>query len=248
MMISSRTSAGAARSKRIRLFGVIALALVIGAAALWRAPLSEFLWNLLAPVMSARFGGGTALTDPTLIAATKSDRDALYQENIELKARLGRDARVKRILGAVLLRPPATPYDTLVIDVGEVDGIAAGDTVSAGGTTVIGTVSQVYAHAARVMLYSAPGQKYDALLHGTVPLAVEGQGGGSLRAQVPAGTTVSLGDVAVLPGIAGGQSAVVSRVEHADGESFITLYFSLPVNVSSLRFVEVWKQTTHVTQ
>ena len=83
---------------------------------------------------------------------------------------------------------------------------------------------------------------------GMVPLAVEGQGGGSLRAHVPAGTAVSLDDVAILPGIVGGRSAVVSRVEHADGESFVTLYFSLPVNVSSLRFVEVWKQTTHVTQ
>ena len=247
-MISSRTSAGAVRSKRLWLFAVAAVALLIGAAALWRAPLSESLWNLLSPVMSARFGGGTASTDPALIAATQSDRDALYRENIDLKARLGRDARVKRILGAVLLRPPATPYDTLVIDAGEAEGIAAGDTVSAGGTTVIGTVSEVYAHAARVMLYSAPGQKYDALLRGTVPLAVEGQGGGSLRAQVPAGTTVSLGDIAVLPGIIGGLSARVSRVEHADGESFSTLYFSLPVTISSLRFVEVWKQTTHVTQ
>ena len=247
-MISSRTSAGAARSKRVRLFGIIAVLLLIGAAALWRAPLSESLWSLLAPVMGARFGGGTAPADQAMIAAAQSDRDALYQENIELKARLGRDARVKRILGAVLLRPPATPYDTLVIDIGGDDGVAAGDAVSAGGTTVIGTVSQVYARAARVTLYSAPGQKYDALLRGTVPLAVEGQGGGSLRAQIPAGTAVSLGDVAILPGIVGGRSAVVSRVEHADGESFITLYFSLPVNVSSLRFVEVWKQTTHVTQ
>ena len=256
MMISSRTSAGAARSKRVRLFGIIAVLLLIGAAALWRAPLSESLWSLLAPVMGARFGGGTAPADQAMIAAAQSDRDALYQENIELKARLGRDARVKRILGAVLLRPPATPYDTLVIDIGGDDGVAAGDAVSAGGTTVIGTVSQVYARAARVMLYSAPGQKYDALLRpstslgtgGMVPLAVEGQGGGSLRAHVPAGTAVSLDDVAILPGIVGGRSAVVSRVEHADGESFITLYFSLPVNVSSLRFVEVWKQTTHVTQ
>lgn len=248
MMISSRTSAGAARSKRLWLFAVAAIALLIGAAALWRAPLSESLWNLLKPVMSARFGGGAASADPALIAATQSDRDALYQENIDLKARLGRDARVRRILGAVLVRPPATPYDTLVIDIGEADGVAAGDTVSAGGTTVIGTVSEVYARAARVTLYSAPGQKYDALLRGTIPLAVEGQGGGSLRAQVPAGTAVSLGDIAVLPGIAGGISARVSRVEHAEGESFSTLYFSLPVSVSSLRFVEVWKQATHVTQ
>ena len=175
---------------------------------------------------------------------------------MELKARLGRDAEVKRILAGVLLHPPATPYDTLVIDAGEAEGVAVGDVVSAGGTVVLGTISEVYTHAARVVLYSAPGQKYDAFLHhtnpsgtgGTVPLAVEGQGGGSLQARLPAGTPVSAGDTALLPGIAGGLSAAVSRVEHAAGESFSTVYFSLPADIFALRFVEVWKQPAHVTK
>jgi len=255
-MISSRVSAAAARSKRVRLFAVAALVLLIGAAALWRAPLSEVLWRFMAPVMQARFGGAAAPADPSRLEALQAERDALQQENLDLKARLGRDARAGRILGAVLLRPPATPYDTLVIDAGQAEGVALGDIVSAGGTIVIGSVSEVYTHAARVVLYSAPGQKYDALLRpstplgtrGTIPLAVEGQGGGSLRAQVPAGTPVSVGDFALLPGIIGGLSAKVSRVEHADGESFSTIYFSLPVDMFTLRFVEVWKQPSHVTQ
>lgn len=245
--MSNRVSAADARSKRARFFGIAAVLLALGAAALWRAPLSESLWKLLAPVMSARFGSPVP-DGQILIAASKSDRDALYQENLELKARLGRDAGVKRILGAVLLRPPATPYDTLVIDAGSSDGVAAGDAVSAGGTIVIGTVSEVYANAARVVLYSASGQKYDALLRGTIPLAVEGQGGGSLQARLPAGTSVSVGDVALLPGIAGGLSARVSRIERGLGESFVTLYFSLPVDMQSLRFVEVWKKPNYVTE
>ncbi len=247
-MISSRVSAGAARSKRMRLFGVAVIMLLISAAALWRDPLSGVLWRFIAPAMHARFIGDaprTVLSNSTPVAA---ERDALYQENLDLKARLGRDARVTRILGAVLLRPPATPYDTLVIDAGEADGVKSGDVVSAGGTIVIGIVSEVYTHAARVVLYSAPGQKYDALLRGAIPLAVEGQGGGSLRAQVPAGTAVSVGEVALLPGIAGGLSARVSRVEQVSGESFSTVYFSLPVDMFTLRFVEVLKQPAHVTQ
>ena len=256
MMISSRVSAAAARSRRARLFGIAAVLLALGGAALWRAPFSELLWRFMAPVMHARFGGTAAPADLSRLAAVEAERDALYQENLDLKARLGRGARVDRILSAVLLLPPATPYDTLVIDAGLSEGVALGDVVSAGGTIVVGTVSEVYTHAARVVLYSAPGQKYDALLRpsislgtgGTIPLAVEGQGGGSLRAQVPAGTLVSVGDVALLPGIIGGISARVSAVEHADGESFSTIYFSLPVDMFTLRFVEVWKQPSHVTQ
>ena len=248
MMILSRVSATDARAKRTRFFGVVAVLLLIGAAALWRAPLSEFLWRTLAPVMHTRFGGTAAPADLSRLAAVEAERDALYQENLDLKARLNRDARVGRILGAVLLRPPATPYDTLVIDIGSDEGVAMGDTVSAGGTIMIGTISEVYARAARVTLYSAPGQKYDALLRGVIPLAIEGQGGGSLQARLPAGTAVSVGDSALLPGIAGGISAIVSRIERGDGESFVTLYFSLPVDIFGLRFIEVWKQPNHVTE
>ncbi len=247
-MILSRVSASAARSKRVRFFGVIAIIMLIGAAALWRAALSELIWRFMAPVMHARFGADAPSTNPSSLMSVTAERDALYQENLDLKTRLNRDARVGRILGGVLLRPPATPYDTLVIDAGKAEGVALGDVVSAGGTTVIGTVSEVYARAARVTLYSAPGQKYDALLRGSVPLAIEGQGGGSLQARLPAGTAVSVGDAALLPGIAGGISAHVSRIERGDGESFVTLYFSLPVDMFSLRFVEVWKQPNHVTE
>ncbi len=237
--------------------GLLVLVVLIGAAALWRAPLSALVWRLLSPVLSARFGGDQSAFLQALASTTAAlaDRDVLYRENLDLKARLQRDGSVTRILGAVLLRPPATPYDTLVIDVGAAEGVATGDVVSAGGTAVIGIIGEVYTHAARVTLYSAPGEKYDALLRsstlfgkGGVPLALEGQGGGSLRTQVPAGTIVAVGDGALLPGIAGGLVARVSHIERGEGESFITLYFSLPVNIFTLRFVEVWKQPTHVTE
>ena len=247
-MILNRMSAADARSKRTRLFGIAAVLLALGAAALWRAPLSEVLWRTLAPVMNARFSSDASSTNPSSLISVTAEREALYQENLDLKARLNRDARVGRILGAVLLRPPATPYDTLVIDIGSDDGVALGDTVSAGGTIVVGTISEVYARAARVTLYSAPGQKYDALLRGVIPLAIEGQGSGSLQARLPAGTAVSVGDAALLPGIAGGISARVSRIERGDGESFVTLYFSLPVDMLGLRFVEVWKQPNYVKE
>ncbi len=253
-MISNRLSAASVRSRRARIAGLLFVVVLIGVAAAWRAPLSGFFWRFAAPILDARFGTDAPLADPTRLAAAEADRNALYSENLELKARLGRDARVTRILSGVLLRPPATPYDTLVIDAGEAEGVTLRDVVSAGGTTVIGTVSEVYAHAARVTLYSAPGEKYDSLLRlsaragAVVSVVVEGQGGGSLRAQVPAGTEVSVGDEALLPGIMGGISARVSHIDRAEGESFITLYFNLPVDMFMLRFVEVWKQSSHVTE
>jgi cell shape-determining protein MreC len=100
-------------------------------------------------------------------------------------------------------------------------------------------VSEVYDTAARVELFSAPGASYQALLNGTMPVAVEGQGGGSLRAEVPAGTPVKVGDSVAFPGLLGGIVSVVSATEAKEGESFIVVYMRLPANPQDLRFVEV---------
>jgi len=241
MILNSRNPAPLARARRARfaVFGV--LVVVLAAATLWRGPLSEWLWRATAPLMAARYSdsGAAALASTT---AALADREALYQENLDLKARLGRPGIAPvRILGAVLLRPPATPYDTLVIDAGKEEGAVVGDYVSAGGSALVGTISEVYAHAARVRLFSAPGEKYNALLRGSVPLSIEGQGGGSMVAQAPSGTVVSAGDTALVPGIAGGLVARVTQVDKTES-SFVTIYFQLPANIFTLRFVEVWKQ------
>lgn len=252
MMISNRSSAAAARTRRFRGILVLLLALLFCAAAFWRAPLSDMLWRALGPLMQARHSSPGLEAELASTTAALADRNALADENAELKRRLGRDPGVPRILAGVMLRPPATPYDTLVIDAGFKEGVARGDAVSAGGTTIVGTVSELYANASRVTLYSAPGEKYDALLHlsggATLPVAIEGQGGGSLMARVPAGTLVVPGDYAVLPGIVGGLTARVTAVDEAESESFSAVYLSLPVNPSTLRFVEVLKRNPHVIE
>jgi len=231
------------RTRRMQLLSLAGVLLLVGAVALWRAPLSGALWQILRPVVQMRFGG-TAGDANASSAAALADRDALYAENLDLKKRLGREVRAARVLASVLLRPPMTPYDTLMIDAGSAEGVATGDVVSAGGTALIGAVSEVYARSARVALFSAPGESYDALLRGAIPVKVEGQGGGSMQARVPSGTAVAAGDAVVLPGIAGGMTATVSHVERAESESFVTLYMQLPANIFTLRYVEVWKQNT----
>ncbi len=132
-----------------------------------------------------------------------------------------------------------------MIDAGVVEGVVVWDLVSAGGTTVIGTITEVYAHASRATLYAAPGTSYDATLRfadgGSIPVVVEGQGGGSLQARVPSGTQVKVGDIATLPGLYGGFTAQVSEVSRGESDSFVTIYLRVPVDLFMLHFVEVWK-------
>ncbi len=172
------------------------------------------------------------------------DRDLLYQENIDLKARFGRDANQKTILAGILLRPPGVPYDTLVIDAGKQQGLQVGNYVSGGGTTIIGEIDQVYTGTSRVVLFSAPGQSHQALLsenstHGVVPMSLEGQGAGSLVGEVPAHTQVSIGDPIIFSGLSDELFGLVTAVDAKAGESFERVYLHLPVNPLELRFVEV---------
>lgn len=219
--------------------------LLVGATALFRQPATGLFWRIMAPVMHARealsAGEVTRLRAELAAAqASASDRDLLYKEVADLRERLGRtDAPQSRLLVGVLQRPPWTPYDTLLIDAGENLAVTPGAFVSAGGPGLIGRVSEVYDTTARVELFSAPGVTYQATLNGTLPVAVEGQGGGSLRAEVPAGTQVAAGDTVSFPGLMGGVTAKVVATEARPGESFIVIYMALPANPASLRFVEI---------
>ncbi len=231
----------------------LACAALLGAGIFWHSALESALWTVIAPLQRAR-SGFDASDNQRLRAelaaanALVADRNALYQENLELKVRLGRDAARSVILAGVLQRPPATPYDTLMVDAGAAEGVRAGDFVSAGGTARIGTVAEVYAHTSRVILFSAPGQTYDVLLHlssttQTVPVSMQGQGSGSFIGQVPAGTPVRVGDSLVFPGIASALAGSVSSVNFDPKQSFATLYARLPVDLLSLRFVEIEKDS-----
>ena len=240
--------------QRNSLFGVTALVVVcLLALALvlhWRNDLANLFWKGMAPVRSWRSqvaAGSVADLEAKLASTTAAlaDRNALAQENDVLKAMLGRPQTTKRVLGAVILRPPGIPYDTLVIDTGSNSGVSVGDTVFAGGTAAVGQVSEVYTDTSRVTLFSAPGLSYDAQVAPAtnptqvIPVSLVGQGAGSFTGQIPAGSVVAEGDSVLIPGL---ESAFLGAIDHIDapsGSSFETLYVAMPVNVFSVRYVEI---------
>lgn len=222
-------------------------ALLVAGVVFWRQGSGELFWRVMAPVVRVRSSFGNSEVEQLRAAlastsAALADRNALYKENIDLKERLGRSSvEAPRVLAAVLQRPPWTSYDTLLIDAGSRQGIHLDDRVSAGGTALVGRITELHDTTARVELFSAPGQGYQALLNGTVPVAVEGQGAGSMRAELPTGTQVKVGDTVSFPGLAGGVVARVSAVDSKPGESYIVIYMHLAADPFNLSTVEVWK-------
>jgi len=253
------------RRKRISpggIFFIVVLACTLSSAFFFRDILASVLWRVLVPVFSVRDqsanaaggffnqfknAGELAAENARLRAALASssilvmDRTILSAENTDLKKRLGRTTAESSTLASVVMRPPAVPYDTLTLDIGKDANIQVGNLVSAEGSVYVGKISEVYATASRVVLFSSPGQSYQGMLRGTQPISIAGQGGGSFVGELPVGIEVKAGEPILLPSILPEYVARVSAVVKHEGESFQTVYLQLPVNPSMLRFVHIHK-------
>ncbi|HVV39134.1 MAG TPA: rod shape-determining protein MreC [Candidatus Paceibacterota bacterium] len=263
--ISPRRRRGSSNSRLRAIIAVVLFVIVFLIVTLLRDPVSGLLWRVAGPLSGVRnsavaatsifFSGfssqsSLAAENAALRAELASssilllDRTMLYTENLDLKSRLNRNPGFSSTLATVISRPPATPYDTLMLDIGSQHGVVVGDLVAAGGSVYIGTITQVYPTTARALLFSAPGETYQATLAGTsthavIPVSVSGQGGGGLTAQVPAGTAVKVGDRVQFPSIIPQFIASVVSIESKEADSFKTIYMQLPVNPLELQFVEV---------
>ena len=165
----------------------------------------------------------------------------LQTENDNLKDLLGRkDARQKTVLATILVKPPQTPYDMLTVDIGEDQQVRVGDKVMANASVYIGEVSEVMPHSSKVSLYSTPGRKLSVVLGASsVTMEAVGIGGGNFNILVPREIEVKEGDVIIIPSITANVFGIVEKVNFKETDSFQTVLFKSPVNVSELNFVEI---------
>jgi cell shape-determining protein MreC len=165
----------------------------------------------------------------------------LETENNELKSLLGRpELKQDSILSAVLVKPPKNIYDVLTIDAGSKLGVKVGDKVLAESNVYLGEVREVFPDTAKVVLYSSPGEKRPVSL-GENGISAEsvGQGGGNFSIILPRDISVKEGDVIVVPSITSNVFGIVEKINLKDKDSFQTILFKSPVNISELHFVQV---------
>lgn len=260
-----RSNPAARRGKRVTLLWALAVALVFAAHFIFPGfypatvfPVAAFIWKPFSATLGFVFSlDDMAVSKYRLIkraealqaeiaaqSASMLTLDTLRSENEELKALLGRSeargAGQADLLAVVLQRPPASPYDTLVLDVGANDGVQVGDRVYASGDVLVGEVVEAYARESKASLFSSPGRSTPVLLGPThIAAQAVGRGGGNFVAKVPAEVGVQEGDTIVSQQLRSHTFGVIERIEVDSTDSIQTVLFKAPVNISELRFVTV---------
>ena len=136
--------------------------------------------------------------------ALASENQALLQKVSDVSALLGVSGIQKNIpgiLAGVVARPPASPYDTLVLAAGTNEGVALGMEAFGEGGVPLGIVSSVRADFSRVTLFSAPGVVTGGWIgQESIPLSLVGAGAGAMQASIARVAGIIEGDVVFVPG------------------------------------------------
>ncbi len=152
----------------------------------------------------------------------------------------GRTSTNKFVVSSVLVHPPQTPYDSLIIDAGAVDGVSLDAVVSLPEGPKIGTITEVFNKSARVKLYSSNGEKTNAVLERFgVPVTLVGRGGGNFEIALPRDVAVEVGDKIISGNLTPMMMGIVGDVEMKPTDSFKKIMVRSVANIYTMRFVVI---------
>jgi len=176
-------------------------------------------------------------------AALSNENRTLVEKEASLTALFG-DANTGKVssgvLAGVVARPPTSPYDTLVLDVGQNAGVTRGQEVFGAGGVPLGIISSVTGDFSRVTLFSAPGAKTEGWVgKAGISLSISGAGGGALTATISRLAGVVVGDTVFAPGPGRLPIGNVVRVDSDASASGVTLLIMPAQNPFSLSWVVV---------
>lgn len=167
------------------------------------------------------------------------DRNLLAEKVTMLEEALGRSRNDDRVVASVLVGVGRSPYDTIVIDAGEKEGVIVGNVVVYSGSGVIGEVVETTPYTSKIKLHSSPGEEHRVtigLYH--IPSLAIGRGMGNFEAKVPQNSIVSVGDN-ILTAKNNLILGTVLLIEEKPEEPVKRIFFRAPFNITEIQNVEV---------
>jgi len=172
----------------------------------------------------------------------KIDYDLLVKENEELKESVGRNVSTNRTLSKVLSKPPQSPFDTFVVDVGSGSGITVGNRAYISDTIILGLVSETTENTSIIKMFSNGDQSVVSVSSRTgANFVLEGIGGANFKVVVPKETDIVWGDSFLHSGLKDSVMAVVYYVDTNSQSSFKTVHLRMPGNVFQTKSVFIEK-------
>lgn len=169
-----------------------------------------------------------------------SKLNLLEEENESLKKIFLRSVGDENILATILVKPNQSLYGSLLIDIGEEDGVKPEDLVFAMGDVVIGEIESVDKNSSKVVLYSSPGYISQVTLENTGRyFNAKGRGGGDFEISFPRDLDVEVGELLIYPSINNYVVGVVEKVIFDPRDSFKKVLFRSAVNIQELKWVQV---------
>lgn len=192
---------------------------------------------------SVFFENENLLKENTDLKTSMIDYSVIKDENLKLKELFGRIPEGQEmILSSILTKPNHSPYDTILIDIGENLGVKEGQRVYADGYIPIGSVSKVYSNTSLVNLYSNPGQKTEGILEGSnANVELIGRGGGNFEMLIPIDLSSNEGTKILIPGIDNEIIAYVNKIISSPTDPMKKVLLSSPINIQNLKWVEIKK-------
>jgi cell shape-determining protein MreC len=239
-------------------WGVFALAFALF-VLLMRLFTPNLFWQVFSPIFRTSdaisstshtflnsFGDAERLTEQnakltTENAALASENQTLMQKTTNLSALLGASATQQEpssILAGVIARPPMSPYDTLVLSVGNKEGVTLGMEAFGETGVPVGVVSSVLDDFSQLTLFSTPGIVTNGWVgHTSIPVSLVGAGAGAIQSFVARAANIAVGDTVYVPGPGMLPIGSIVRIDSDPLSPGVTLRIRPAVNPFSISWI-----------
>lgn len=170
--------------------------------------------------------------------------ELLAEENASLRASTERVPGFDVPAAArILARPPRSSYDTLILDVGQSEGIRENDIVVFSGIA-LGRILSVSQSSSIAELYSSPGLERDVILGNPQAVAIaSGKGGGSFEVSLPRDVSVAIGDPVRISRSETLALGTVVEIEGVPTDPTKIIRFRSPISLAALDYVGIISET-----
>jgi len=178
------------------------------------------------------------------VGALQVENQGLSQKVVELSKLFGKNEEIRPpmegILAEVVLRPPESPYDTLVVSQGVRAGVTRGMQVLGAGGTPLGVIADTGADFSRVVLFTASGVRTSGWVgRDSVPILLHGAGGGAFTATLARVVDVAVGDSVYVVGSSWSPVGTVARIDSDPSSPSVVVRIVPQANIFSTTHVRI---------